>query len=150
MGKYLTLVIFLTFFDSSSLFSQVGGRIVDAKTKQPLVGANIYTDLGVGVSVTDKKGEFMINNGELLRDADTLCFFFCRILYKTFFRNLFVAKEKCDSIARRTFCFGRSDGLWHKEILFTFTIYTNIIDACTAIFVCNDFIGEEALSYRWR
>ena len=47
MGKYLTLVIFLTFFDSSSLFSQVGGRIVDAKTKQPLVGANIYTDLGV-------------------------------------------------------------------------------------------------------
>ena len=31
MGKYLTLVIFLTFFDSSSLFSQVGGRIVDAK-----------------------------------------------------------------------------------------------------------------------
>ena len=74
MGKYLTLVIFLTFFDSSSLFSQVGGRIVDAKTKQPLVGANIYTDLGVGVSVADKKGEFMINNGELLRDADTLCF----------------------------------------------------------------------------
>ena len=111
MGKYLTLVIFLTFFDSSSLFSQVGGRIVDAKTKQPLVGANIYTDLGVGVSVADKKGEFMINNGELLRDADTLCFSF---------------------------------------VGFTFTIYTNIIDACTAIFVCNDFIGEEALSYRWR
>mgnify|MGYP002226294396 CR=1 FL=1 len=75
-GEVLDLVIFLTFFDSSSLFSQVGGRIVDAKTKQPLVGANIYTDLGVGVSVADKKGEFMINNGELLRDADTLCFSF--------------------------------------------------------------------------
>ena len=64
-------------------------------------------------------------------------------IVQTFFRNLFVAKEKCDSIARRTFCIGRSDGLWHKEILFTFTIYTNIIDTCTAIFVCNDFIEKK-------
>lgn len=54
-GEVLDLGNIPYFFDSSSLFSQVGGRIVDAKTKQPLVGANIYTDLGVGVSVADKR-----------------------------------------------------------------------------------------------
>ena len=140
MGKYLTLVIFLTFFDSSSLFSQVGGRIVDAKTRQPLVGANIYTDLGVGVSVADKKGEFMINNGELLRDADTLCFSFVGYCTKRFSVTSLLQKKNVILLQEEPFALG--------EV--TVTIYTNIIDACTAIFVCNDFIGEEALSYRWR
>lgn len=77
-------------------------------------------------------------------------FFFCWILYKMFFCNFFVVKEKCDFIVRRIFCFGRSDGLWYKEILFMFIIYINIIDVCIVIFVCNDFIGEEVLFYRWR
>lgn len=106
MGKYLTLVIFLTFFDSSSLFSQVGGRIVDAKTKQPLVGANIYTDLGVGVSVADKKGEFMINNGELLRDADTLCFSFVGYCTKRFSVTSLLQKKNVILLQEEPFALG--------------------------------------------
>lgn len=106
MGKYLTLVIFLTFFDSSSLFSQVGGRIVDAKTKQPLVGANIYTDLGVGVSVADKKGEFMINNGELLRDADTLCFSFVEYCTKRFSVTSLLQKKNVILLQEEPFALG--------------------------------------------
>ena len=106
MGKYLTLVIFLTFFDSSSLFSQVGGRIVDAKTKQPLVGANIYTDLGVGVSVADKKGEFMINNGELLRDADTLCFSFVGYFTKRFSVSSLLQKKNVILLQEEPFALG--------------------------------------------
>lgn len=106
MGKYLTLVIFLTFFDSSSLFSQVGGRIVDAKTKQPLVGANIYTDLGVGVSVADKKGEFMINNGELLRDADTLCFAFVGYCTKRFSVTSLLQKKNVILLQEEPFALG--------------------------------------------
>ena len=106
MGKYLTLVIFLTFFDSSSLFSQVGGRIVDAKTKQPLVGANIYTDLGVGVSVADKKGEFMINNGELLRDADTLCFSFVGYCKKRFSVTSLLQKKNVILLQEEPFALG--------------------------------------------
>ena len=106
MGKYLTLVIFLTFFDSSSLFSQVGGRIVDAKTKQPLVGANIYTDFGVGVSVADKKGEFMINNGELLRDADTLCFSFVGYCTKRFSVTSLLQKKNVILLQEEHFALG--------------------------------------------
>ncbi|WPO61779.1 carboxypeptidase-like regulatory domain-containing protein [Bacteroides fragilis] len=106
MGKYLTLVIFLTFFDSSSLFSQVGGRIVDAKTKQPLVGANIYTDFGVGVSVADKKGEFMINNGELLRDADTLCFSFVGYCTKRFSVTSLLQKKNVILLQEEPFALG--------------------------------------------
>ena len=106
MGKYLTLVIFLTFFDSSSLFSQVGGRIVDAKTKQPLVGANIYTDLGVGVSVADNKGEFMINNGELLRDADTLCFSFVGYCTKRFSVTSLLQKKNVILLQEEPFALG--------------------------------------------
>lgn len=106
MGKYLTLVIFLTFFDSSSLFSQVGGRIVDAKTRQPLVGANIYTDLGVGVSVADKKGEFMINNGELLRDADTLCFSFVGYCTKRFSVTSLLQKKNVILLQEEPFALG--------------------------------------------
>lgn len=106
MRKYLTLVIFLTFFDSSSLFSQVGGRIVDAKTKQPLVGANIYTDLGVGVSVADKKGEFMINNGELLRDADALCFSFVGYCTKRFSVTSLLQKKNVILLQEEPFALG--------------------------------------------
>ena len=106
MGKYFTLVIFLTFFDSSSLFSQVGGRIVDAKTKQPLVGANIYTDLGVGVSVADKKGEFMINNGELLRDADNICFYFVVFCTNRFSVTYFLKMKNLILLQEEPFALG--------------------------------------------
>ena len=76
MIKYLWLIIFLAPWCNNNLSSQVRGQIIDAKTKQPLAGANIYTNRGVGVAVADKKGEFMINNGELLHNIDTLCFSF--------------------------------------------------------------------------
>ena len=74
MIKYLWLIIFLAPWCNNNLSSQVRGQIIDAKTKQPLAGANIYTNRGVAVA--DKKGEFMINNGELLHNIDTLCFSF--------------------------------------------------------------------------
>lgn len=76
MRKYVWLIILFTLGNNTNLFSQVGGQIIDAKTKQPLAGANIYTSRGIGVAVADKKGEFMINNGELLQKVDTLCFSF--------------------------------------------------------------------------
>ena len=87
MIKYLWLIIFLAPWCNNNLSSQVRGQIIDAKTKQPLAGANIYTNRGVGVAVADKKGEFMINNGELLHNIDTLCFSF--VGYRT--RKLAVA-----------------------------------------------------------
>lgn len=150
MIKYLWLIIFLAPWCNNNLSSQVRGQIIDAKTKQPLAGANIYTNRGVGVAVADKKGEFMINNGELLHNIDTLWFFFCRISYKKICCSLFIAKEKCDFIARRAIYTRRSICLWHKKNLLTFAIYTNIINACPTIFVCNDFIRKETVYYRWR
>ena len=54
MIKYLWLIIFLAPWCNNNLSSQVRGQIIDAKTKQPLAGANIYTNRGVGVAVADK------------------------------------------------------------------------------------------------
>lgn len=84
MRKYLWLIILFTFGNYNNLFSQVIGQIINAKTKQPLVGVNIYTSRGIGVAVSDKKGDFMIKNGELLHNVDTLCFSFVGYRTKLF------------------------------------------------------------------
>ena len=64
-----------------------------------MAGANIYTNRGVGVAVADKKGEFMINNGELLHNIDTLCFSFVGYRTRKFAVASLLQKKKCDFTA---------------------------------------------------
>ena len=65
-----TVVLFLLSY-TACLSAQINGKILDAKTGQPLSGANIYSDKGVGITMSDEKGEFIIKDGEPLQGIDT-------------------------------------------------------------------------------
>ena len=45
-----TVVLFLLSY-TACLSAQINGKILDAKTGQPLSGANIYSDKGVGITM---------------------------------------------------------------------------------------------------
>jgi hypothetical protein len=60
MKSYLSLLIFLTLFISSSLFGQftVTGKVVDSVTKEPLYGASVFCQNTTSGTTTNKQGEF--------------------------------------------------------------------------------------------
>ena len=105
---------------------------------------------GVGVAVADKKGEFMINNGELLHNIDTLCFSFVGYRTRKFAVASLLQKKNVILLQEEPFILGEVSVYGIKKNLLTFAIYTNIINACPTIFVCNDFIRKETVYYRWR
>lgn len=78
-----TVVLFLLSY-TACLSAQINGKILDAKTGQPLSGANIYSDKGVSITMSDEKGEFIIKDGELLQGIDTICISFVGYLTKRF------------------------------------------------------------------
>lgn len=49
-----TVVLFLLSY-TACLSAQINGKILDAKTGQPLSGANIYSDKGVSITMSDEK-----------------------------------------------------------------------------------------------
>ena len=78
-----TVVLFLLSY-TACLSAQINGKILDAKTGKPLSGANIYSDKGVGITMSDEKGEFIIKDGEPLQGIDTIGISFVGYLTKRF------------------------------------------------------------------
>jgi len=64
MKNIIYFIIFLLFAGYSPLIAQIGGKVVDSKTKEPIIGADVQV-VGTAIgNVTDENGNFTIATAE--------------------------------------------------------------------------------------
>jgi len=64
MKNLIHLIIFLLFAGYSPLAAQIGGKVIDSKTKEPVIGANVQVVGTTAGDVSDENGNFTIATSE--------------------------------------------------------------------------------------